>query len=166
MDRRKVRISWRGDVDDRFTLWLTKGSFEWEHDGFPLWSAFHHLQSFWTYRELGNIHFIHYNDLINDLDGEMRRLARLFGVDIQKERWPSIVEAASFYSMKRDSEKAAPNAHKGLLQDPSKFFNRGTSGQWQDVLSDESLALYEKIKSERLEHSLAEWIDQGSHDAS
>jgi len=147
------------DVDERFKVWLTMGSFPWESDGFPFWSAFHHLQSFWHYRELANIHFIHYSDLKADLDAEMRRIASILRIEIDEIRWPELVEAATFSEMKRRHEEIAPNTDQDFWQDVSKFFNKGTSGQWRDALSAECGDLYEAAKRQKLDPSLAEWID-------
>lgn len=136
------------DINERFKLWLSRGNFPWETDGFPFWSAFHHLQSFWSFRELSNIHFIHYADLQADLAGEMRRIGSLLDIEIRESLWPELVEAATFSEMKQRHEEMAPNADQAIWRDGSKFFNRGTSGQWRDVLSHECLQLYEAAKQE------------------
>ncbi len=147
------------DVNERFKLWLTRGSFPWETDGFPFWSAFHHLQSFWRFRELSNIHFLHYADLQSDLAGEMRRIARILSIETPENLWPDLVNAATFSEMKQRHEQTAPNTDQAIWHDPSKFFNKGNSGQWRGVLSQECLDLYEAAKQEKLEPSLATWID-------
>jgi len=149
------------DINERFKLWLTRGSFPWETDGFPFWSAFHHLQSFWKYRELPNIHFIHYADLQADLAGEMRRIASILNSEIDENIWPELIKAATFSEMKQRHHEVAPNADQAIWRDGSKFFNKGTSGQWRDILSDECLRMYEAAKKEKLEPSLAAWIDRG-----
>ena len=147
------------NVNERFKLWLNQGSFPWETDGFPFWSLFHHLQSFWRFRELPNIHFIHYSDLQSDLAGEMRRIAAILDIEIVDSLWPVLVNAATFSEMKQRHQEIAPNADQGIWQDTSKFFNKGTSGQWQNVLSDECLRLYTATKQEKLEPSLMQWLD-------
>lgn len=149
------------DVNERFKLWLTRGGFDWESDGFPFWSAFHHLQSFWKYRDLDNVNFVHYQDLKNDLGGQMHRIAAILGIEVPLEKWPELIEAATFTAMKNYAAKTTPNVQIGIFLDPAKFFNRGSSGQWRDVLSEESLALYESVKAQRLEPSLANWIENG-----
>ncbi len=148
------------DVNERFKMWLTQGSFPWETDGFPFWSVFHHLRSFWRYRELPNIHFIHYADLQADLAGEMRRIASILDIEPNEALWPEFVEAATFAEMKRHHEQTGPNMDQHIWHDSSKFFNKGTSGQWRDVLSAESIELYLAAKQEKLEPSLAQWIDR------
>ncbi len=149
------------DVNERFQMWLMEGVFEWESDGFPFGSVFDHLQSFWRYRDLPNIQFLHYSDLQADLDAEMRRLASILQIEVDEEQWPEFVRAATFTEMKRNVDQVAPNTDHALWRDPSKFFNKGVSGQWREALSEESLALYEQVKDAKLEASLAEWIDRG-----
>ena len=126
------------DVNERFKLWLTCGSFPWESDGFPFGSVFHHLQSFWLYRELPNIHFIHYADLQADLAAEMRRIASILEIETEENRWSDLVKAATFSEMKKRYEEMAPNTDQAIWHDGSKFFNKGTSGQWRETLSAES----------------------------
>ena len=117
------------DVNEKFKMWLAQGSFPWETDGFPFWSAFHHLQSFWRYRELPDIHFIHYAYLQADLGGEMRRIASILDIESNEELWPELVETATFAEMKRHHEQTGPNIDQHIWHDSSKFFNKSTSDQ-------------------------------------
>ncbi|HEY8543996.1 MAG TPA: sulfotransferase domain-containing protein [Acidimicrobiales bacterium] len=100
-----------------------------------------HLRSF---REAGDdldIVFLHYDDLQADLDGEMRRLAAHLGIEVADERWPRLVEAATFTSMRSRADMTAGAGREHWI-DPVEFFHRGTSGQWQDLLDDADLARY------------------------
>ena len=145
-----------------FKQWLTTGLFEWEDDGFPFWSHFNHARSYWKYRHLPNLHFLHYQDLKQDLDGQMQRLAALLNIEVNEAAWPQLVHAATFDAMKEKATNLAPETNVGLWKDDSKFFNKGTSGQWQGVLSDESLAFYKNIRLKKLTPALADWLEQGS----
>ena len=40
----------------------------------------HHIQSWWNYRHLPNILFVHYNDLKENLTGEIRRIADFLAI--------------------------------------------------------------------------------------
>lgn len=150
------------DINEIFRIWLTRGQFEWESDGFPYWSHFHHAQTFWDFRQLGNVHFLHFADLQADLGGQMRRIAGILGIDVEEGLWPELVEAATFGQMKKRADELAPDVDHGIWHDAGRFFNRGQTGQWIGVLSDESLALYEEVKSDRLSASLADWLEKGS----
>ena len=99
-------ITYRGgelpeSLDDRFALWITRGTFPWENDGAPFWSHLAHAQSFWDCRDDAALHFLHYADLKHDLEGEMRRLAELLDVSVDEALWPALVKAATFEDMKK-----------------------------------------------------------------
>lgn len=149
------------DLNERFRLWLTQGSFEWEGDGFPFWSHFRHAESFWAARELPNLHFLHYADLSADLEGEMRRVADILGIEVEEAKWPALVRAASFAEMKAKADMTAPDTDHAIWNANSDFFRTGRS-QWRGVLSDESLRLYEEVKATRFPQELVYWLENGS----
>lgn len=64
--------------------------------GSPYASFFHVEHSFWAVRRDANMLFVHYNDLQQDRDGEMRRLAKFLDIEIPETLWPELVDAASF----------------------------------------------------------------------
>jgi aryl sulfotransferase len=150
------------NINDRFALWMTTGMFEWEQDGLPFWSHFRHGQSFWEHRHLPNVHFLHFADLKADLEGEMRSLADKLGEHIDEDAWPALVKAATFDDMKSKAHERAPDTNHGVWHNTSKFFNKGANEQWRGALSDESLALYDKLSRERYDHTFLDWLEQGS----
>ena len=153
------------DINERFQLWLTKGAFEWERDGYPFWSVFHHVDTFWQHRALPNLHFLHYADLKADLAGQMRNIAKLLGIEVDVAKWPALVNAATFSEMKRNADRVAPDTDLALWRSNAQFFNRGTNGQWRDCLSPASLALYETVKHDRVTPEVARWLEQGAMNA-
>lgn len=149
------------DVNDRFRDWVTQGSHEWEQDGFPHWSVFRHAQSFWEHRDKPNIHFLHYADLSRDLEGEMRRVAGILGIEIEEARWPALVRAATFGEMKAHADRTAPNTDHGIWNANSDFFRKARSGQWREMISTDNLALYDAAKSARYPAELVAWLEGG-----
>jgi hypothetical protein len=135
------------DPDEFFRMWLSNGSFDWESDGAPYWSVFRHGASFWAHRDEPNIHLVHYSDLKADREGEMRRIAGLLGIEVPEAAWPELVAAAGFERMKKNADRTAPDTDMKMWKDNSRFFNKGSSGQWQGVLSEESLALLDEVKA-------------------
>jgi hypothetical protein len=122
----------------------------WIDDATPLETAhstlpatLHHLGTFWAARERADVVLLHYDDLHADLEGEMRRLALRLGIDVPEERWPALVEAATFRAMRRRAEVVVPDAQEHLWKSATEFFHKGTSGQWRDVFDAELLARYE-----------------------
>jgi aryl sulfotransferase len=149
------------DVNERFHIWITQGSFDWEQDGAPYWSHFRHAETFWKFRNLPNIHFTHYADLKTDLGSVMQRLAGILGENIEDVLWPELVKAATFEDMKANADRTAPDTDHGTWKDNSRFFNKGINEQWRGVLSEENLAIYERVKHERYDSALVHWIENG-----
>ena len=161
----------RGNLPDDFALptdpnallplWLTIGTQPWMNDGFPSGSVLYLSNTYWQFRHLPNIVFLHYQDLSNDLDREMRRLSAALGIAIDEAKWSSLVAAAQFSAMKQHADEAAPGAHLGEWANNNDFFRKARRGEWREKLTDENLALYEKISSERLEPKLKAWLEGG-----
>ena len=149
------------DLNARFQLWLSKPAFPWEEDGFPYWSVFAHSKTFWRYRHLPNIHFLHYADLKRDLAGQMRRLAEALSIVIPEETMPSLVNAATFDHMKNNADSIAPDTDHQAWKDNAAFFNKGDNEQWRSELNEQSLLLYEQTRDLRAPGDLGRWLEQG-----
>ena len=149
------------DLNERFKLWLTVGANPWEADGYPYWSVFSHAQTFWTYRQLPNLHFLHYSDLKLDLSGQMKRLAKLLGIEVDEALWSSLVDSASFASMRANADSIAPDTNHNAWKDNQGFFNKGENAQWRNLLSAEMLALYEQVRDQRAPGDFGQWLESG-----
>jgi aryl sulfotransferase len=63
--------------------------------------------------------------------------------------------------MKTNADRTAPDTDMKMWKDNAQFFNKGTSGQWQGVLSGESLALLDQVKA-RYPADYIDWLFDGS----
>ena len=151
------------DIGPAIDDWLTKGTFDWESDGFPFWSHLNHARSWWDYRHLPNILMVHFEDLLKDLDQEMRRISDYLGIPIDEEIWGSLVEGSTFGSMKSNAKKMAPGATAGLWKDTSNFFHKGTNKRWEGVFTDEQIATYNENAHRICGPQLAQWLEFGGH---
>ncbi len=149
-------------LSEAFDEWLVRGSFDWEQDGYPFWSHLHHAQSWWDYRHLPNILFVHFDDLLSDIDGQMRRITDYLDIPVNEEIWPDLLDGVSFKEMKNNAQKMAPGASHGIWKDSSRFFDKGTSKRWQGVLTEEQSQRYEELAAQRLEPELKRWLAAGS----
>jgi aryl sulfotransferase len=149
------------DPNVTFPMWLTTPATEGLEDGFPIGSVMSLATTFWKFRHLRNLHFLHYADLTADLDGELRGLARFLGTPVDDRLWPRFLAAASFSAMRDRAEDLAPGAHFGEWRSSTDFFRRGRHGEWRERLSAENLALYERVSTERLAPSLKAWLEGG-----
>jgi aryl sulfotransferase len=152
------------DPREFWRSWITRASFPWESDGWPYWSHHYHAASFWPYRRLPNLLAVHYNDLLADLEGQMRRVAGFLDIAVAEEEWPALVAAARFDAMRAAAireEGEGDRSNTDLKGGAATFFYQGTNGRWRDVLSQEDLALYEQAAA-RLDRSLVGWLEGGS----
>jgi hypothetical protein len=149
------------DVNAMFPVWLTTGTQPWMNDGFPAGSTFYFTQTYWRFRHLPNVVFLHYQDMTDDLDGEMRKLSAALGIPVDEAKFPALVEAARFSSMKTDAAALAPGAHLGEWADNTNFFRKARSGEWRGVLNAENLALYDQLASTKVEAGCLAWLEGG-----
>jgi aryl sulfotransferase len=147
------------DIRWLWSQWLTRASFEWEPDGWPFWSHHYHAASWWPFRDLGNVLLVHYNDLLADLEGEMRRVAAHVGIEVAEGSWPALVEAARFESMKGDGARLLGPMDR-FAGGTDSFLYKGSNGRWRDVLTGEDLLLYEKVAA-ALDPGLRVWLEGG-----
>ena len=131
--------------EDRLKEWLTRGFFSWERDGYPYWSVFHHGETYWRHQDRNNVLMLHYSQMKQDLEREMRRISEFLDIGIDEAVFPSLVEAAGFEAMKKKADSLAPGADAKLWKNNARFFNKGTSGQWQDRWSARNLERLEAL---------------------
>ncbi|HEV3226176.1 MAG TPA: sulfotransferase domain-containing protein [Acidimicrobiales bacterium] len=121
-----------------------------------------HIGSFWARRDADNIALFHYADMKADLEGQMRRLAGVLGIEVDDSRWPVLVEAATFDRMRERASELAPQVTHGFWRDDGQFFHRGTSGQWTAFIRDDAdRGRYERRVAELAPADLVEWLHRG-----
>jgi gamma-glutamylcyclotransferase (GGCT)/AIG2-like uncharacterized protein YtfP len=116
-----------------------------------------HLSDAWARRGAGNVVLVHYDDLLADLEGQMRAIAGRLGIAVADDRWPELVRAASFGSMRERAEQTAPDMG-GILKDRSRFFRRGTSGAGRAELSAGEIERYRSRCAELAPPDLLDWL--------
>src|SRR5262249_44180153 len=116
-----------------------------------------HMGDAWRRRHEPSIVLLHYADLMTDLDGEMRRLARRLGISVPEQRWPALIEAAGFDHMRARADQLAPDP-VGILKDRHAFFRQGRSGAGRELLTDRELARYEQRATALAPADLLAWL--------
>jgi aryl sulfotransferase len=144
--------------------WISRGSFEWEQEGYPFWANMGHTQSYWPYRRLPNFLFLHYADMLEDLEGAVRKIVEFARIDASEARIQRAVEETTFARVKQRAD-ALPEDEDGsriaFRGGAGSFFFKGVNGRWRDVLYEEDLALYERAKARALSPDCAAWLEQG-----
>jgi aryl sulfotransferase len=150
-----------GDIHALWRNWITRGSFEWESEGYPWWGNMHHIATWWPLRTQPNVLFVHYADLKADLPAQTARIAEFAGFDLTTDELQAVVTASSLEAM-RDQAVAAGDPLAGMFRDGARgFFYKGTNERWRSVLTDEELALYDAAKARVLTPACATWLEQG-----
>jgi aryl sulfotransferase len=145
-------------VRDYFNTWLAR-------DGYPFWSFWENIRSWWEIRHLPNVMLLHYADLKADMAGEIRRIAAFLDIEVEPGRWPAILEHCSFDYMKLNAAKSAPLGGSVWEGGAETFIHKGTNGRWRDTLSAAECARYEAVALEQLGHDCARWLAGGSRAA-
>ena len=145
----------RTPLHDRLLRWIADDDDPREHpDSLPglMW----HLSDAWVRRHEPNVLLVHYNDLLADLDGQMRRFAGQLGIAVPEQAWPTLVQAAMFERMRDSADTLVPTA--GIFKSNAAFFRRGTSGAGREILSDEELAAYHARVTQLAPSDMLTWL--------
>jgi hypothetical protein len=92
----------------------------------------------------------------------MRLLAGRLGIDVPEERWPELVEAATFSNMKAAAAVTTPGRKHEIWKNESQFFHKGTMGQWRDVFGPGDETRFRKRVDELASPELAAWLHEPS----
>ena len=119
-----------------------------------------HLADAWKRRAEPTMMLVHYDDLLADLPGQMRRIAAWLGIEVPAERWPALTRAATFAEMRQQARALVPNTG-GVLKDEQVFFRQGRSGSGRDLLSTEEARRYHERTAEMAPPDLLTWLHRG-----
>jgi aryl sulfotransferase len=121
-----------------------------------------HFKSYKRFEHLANIHFFNYGDMKRDLPAAVTRLAQVLGIEITEEDIGQVSQIAGFQNMRDNASQFTPHADAGIYQSDENFFNKGTGGQWRDILSTEDLALYNERLGTLLPPEDIAWLHHGT----
>jgi aryl sulfotransferase len=144
---------------------MSTGVVAGQTDGTPAPSFFDTEIGYWAERRRGNFLLVHYNDLAEDREAEMRRIAGFLEIEIEETAWPALVRAAGFEEMRAAGDALAPFTTVLFAEGSRRFFNKGTNGRWRDVLTERDLALYDAKIRAKFTPGLAAWLEGGRRTA-
>ena len=151
-----------GDIHRFWEEWITTGWFDWESEGYPFWSHLRHTQTWWAFRELPNILFVHYSDLLSDLPAEIARIAAFCGIERNDEEIDAIASQVTFSNMKANADAILPGMDEAFHGGGKTFIHKGTNGRWRGVLTDQDLARYDEAVQRELTPECANWLERGN----
>ncbi|HEU0302164.1 MAG TPA: sulfotransferase domain-containing protein [Longimicrobium sp.] len=136
--------SWSGNYNGSWSHWL-----QMFVDGkLQRGDWFDHVLSWWRHRDADNVHFMKYEDLRNDFDGELRRLGGFLGYDLSDETVRVIRERTGFGNMKQDSFS---DMHE--LKALRNFFRKGVVGSWKERFTVAESEWFDEVYRERMQGS-------------
>ncbi len=132
-----------------------------EQDGYPIWSYWQNVESWWNVRHLPNVMLLHYAELKRDMPGQIRQIAEFLEIPVNEDNWLNILEHCSFDYMKNNGTKIVPLEGAFWEGGIQTFVHKGTNGQWQDSLTAKDVTQYEETALGKLGQSCAHWLATG-----
>jgi aryl sulfotransferase len=153
------------DPREFLVAWLTELEAELDKPDGAADTFFGFEATYWRERTRSNLLLVHYNDLKEDLAGEMRRISDFLAIETPEALMPSLVEAARFESMKKDGDALFPRLTLAFDRGADRFINQGRSGRWREYLGPDDVARYEAIMARAATPGLARWLENGRRGA-
>jgi len=132
-----------------------------ENDGYPFWSLWDNVRTWWEIRNLPNVLFVHFGNLKTDMPGEIRRIADFIETPVDESKWEEILLHCSFDYMKANAAKSVPLGGAFWEGGAETFIHKGINGRWRDVLSAADSAKYEQRAVAELGDECAHWLATG-----
>lgn len=140
---------------------------EWlEGDGYPLWSFWENIRTWWEIRSLPNLLLLHFAELKADLPGTIRRIAEFLEIEVDARDWPTIIEHCGFDYMKAKGAKSVPLNGAIFVEGAASFIHKGINGRWRDTLTSEDCRRYEDAALRELGPDCARWLATGLREPS
>ena len=145
------------DLREYYYDWFAK-------DGWPFWPFWENIRSWWQARNLPNVHFIHFQNLKDDMTREMEKIGEFLGYDVNgitKGTWDKMVYQCTFEYMKDNATLSTPLGGSIFDGGAEVFVNKGTNKRWKDTLSQTDIEIYETRAIEELGEECAHWLATG-----
>jgi hypothetical protein len=118
-------------------------------------SWFQHVKGWRAHRHDPNVLFLHYEDLLRDLEGCLRRIVAFCGLQIPPGRFLAILQRCSFAFMKEHESQF--DHLTGTLWEQGlqlkSFLRKGQAGDWRAYLSRQQEARFEAMFRKQLNGS-------------
>ena len=147
-------IAARRPLGEYFYEWFNK-------EGYPFWPFWENIRSWWAVRDLPNVMMLHFQNLKNDMQGEMRKVGAFLECEVDESKWEEMVLHCTFDYMKENAPESAPLQGSLWAGGAKTFVNKGTNGRWLDTLTAEDIVMYEARADDELGADCARWLATG-----
>lgn len=148
------------DLHEFWRLWICRGWFEWEMEGYPFGGNMRHTQTWWDFRHLDNVLMIHFDDLLADIAGQLEKISSFVNVTLSQAALTEVAESVNFLNVSQAPELDHPTWELRLKGGGRSFYFSGRNGRWRGVLSDMELNQYETTKDKVLSEDCAKWLQK------
>jgi hypothetical protein len=109
-------------------------------------SWFEHVQGWWRHRNDPTVLFLRYEDLLDDLEGTVRKITAFCEFNIAPDRMPTILERCRFAFMKQHESQFDPVTGASWEQGAQgkAFLRNGRTGDWKGQLSPEQVTRFDR----------------------
>ncbi len=159
-DKAALRLGWNGGRFPRPGDFASRGEFfrQWVHRrGFPFVDLVEIYRQAWSLRGRDDVLLLHYNEIVGDMAGAVRRIAAFEGVDLPEHRVEQIVELATFDEMRRQRRTLAPSEKRF---DTDHHLNQGVAGRGAAVFPREQFRDEYRALEAALGSDCFHWLDQ------
>jgi hypothetical protein len=149
------------DPVEGFYAWCRAPLEPGKAEHFALASPLNHLNTFWRWRHLPNVHLFHYADMKRDRAAAVKAIALALDITLPDATYAAIANATSFEAMRANASQFAPDAGSGIWKNETEFFNKGRQGQWRELLGPRELEAYREAVAAALPADAAAWLENG-----
>ena len=137
---------------------------EWlDKDGYPFWSFWENVKTWWEIRNLPNVMLVHFSNLKANMPKEIRKISAFLDITIDEKNWSQILHHCSFDYMKANATPSVPLGGAFWDGGAEQFIFKGTNGRWRDVLSTTEAKKYDDLAHEQLGKECAHWLTNGQY---
>ena len=142
------------DVREYFLAWLAG-------DGHPFWPFWENIRTWWETRNLPNMYFLHFQNLVDDLEGTMRKIAAFLDIPIDESKWDLMVHHCGFDYMKKNATLSTPLGGVIFTGGADSFIFKGINDRWRDTLNKADIEAYEARALVEVGPECANWLATG-----
>ena len=142
------------DVREYFLAWLAG-------DGHPFWPFWENIRTWWETRNLPNMYFLHFQNLVDDLEGTMRKIAAFLDIPIDESKWDMMVHHCGFDYMKKNATLSTPLGGVIFTGGADSFIFKGINDRWRDTLNKADIEAYEGRALVEVGPECAHWLATG-----
>ncbi len=135
---------------------------EWlDNDGYPFWSFWENVISWWEVRHLPNVMLVHFSNLKKDMPKEILRIAGFLDIDINEGKWHEILQHCSCDYMKANATPSVPLGGAFWDGGAEQFIYKGVNGRWRELLNSTEIKKYDSLAVKELGTECAAWLATG-----